>query len=233
MALFTISDPHLSFGTDKPMDVFRGWENHTKKLKENWERLVRPEDTVVLPGDISWAMSLEETAEDLAFLDALPGIKLLGKGNHDYWWSTMRKLNAFVEARGFSTIRFLFNNAYLADGFAVCGTRGWFFDEDGGAEENEKIILREAGRLRTGIEAALALGGEPTVFTHYPVAADGAVCEPLFGVLREYGIRRCFFGHIHGEKTARYDDYAVEGIRFSLVSADRLGFCPKKIGPLP
>lgn len=229
MALFTIADPHLSFGTDKPMDIFRGWANHTEKLKENWEKLVSPEDTVVLPGDISWGMSLEEAKPDFAFLNALPGVKILGKGNHDYWWTTMKKMRAFTETNGFSTIRFLFNNAFAAEGAAICGTRGWFFDEGAPTEENERIILREAGRLRTGLTAAAGLGLEPVVFLHYPVTADGLICEPLFRELTAFGVKHCFFGHIHGETSQRYRDFTVNGVRFSLISADYIGFCPRRI----
>ena len=232
MALFTIADPHLSFGVCKPMDIFRGWDSYTDKLKENWERLVSPDDTVVLPGDISWAMTLAEAAADFAWLDALPGTKLIGKGNHDYWWSTMNKMETFAREQGFSTIRFLFNNACRCGDIAVCGTRGWFFDAAGNdSEENAKVIRREAGRLKMSAEAALRLGGTPVAFMHYPVAADGNVCGELFAVLKEYGIRRCYFGHIHGDKSGRYADYTVDGVRFSLVSADFLRFCPKKAAP--
>ena len=230
MSLFTIADPHLSLGADKPMDIFRGWDNYTEKLKENWLRSVSPDDTVVLPGDISWAMTLADTAADFAWLDALPGTKLIGKGNHDYWWTTMNKMQAFVRERDFSTIRFLFNNAYRCGDIAVCGTRGWFFDAAGAeSEENARIIRREAGRLKMSIEAALALGGTPVAFLHYPAAADGKVCAEIFAVLKAYEIRRCYFGHIHGEKSGRYADYTVDGVRFSLISADFLRFCPKKV----
>ena len=228
MALYTIADPHLSFGVDKPMDVFRGWADYTEKLKSNWERLVTPADTVVLPGDISWAMTLPDSAPDLAWLDALPGTKLIGKGNHDYWWTTMKKMQAFTEAQGFRTIRFLFNNAFLCGDIAVCGSRGWFFDDDAD-EADEKVIRREAGRLKTSAQAALALGGTPVAFMHYPMAADGKVCGELFQVLKDHGIRRCYFGHIHGDKSGRYADYTVDGVRFSLISADFLRFCPKKV----
>ena len=141
----------------------------------------------------------------------------------------MKKMQAFTEAQGFSTIRFLFNNAFLCGDVAVCGTRGWFFDDDAPGEDNAKVIRREAGRLKASAEAALALGGTPVAFTHYPVAADGRICEELFQVLRDCGIRRCYFGHIHGDNTGRYADYTVEGVRFSLISADFLNFCPKKV----
>lgn len=227
MSVYVIGDPHLSLGTDKPMDIFRGWEDYTERLRKNWENIISENDTVVIPGDISWAMSLEEAKTDLAFIDALPGRKIIGKGNHDYWWCTMKKMNAFLEENKFSTLNFLFNNAYEADDIAICGTRGWFFDDK--AENAEKVILREAGRLRTSIEAARLTGKEPVAFLHYPVVYESGVCDELLSVLKENNIKRCFFGHIHGERTGRYEKYTHEGITFSLISADFLTFCPKKI----
>ena len=225
--LYVLSDPHLSFGSGKPMDIFKGWDNYTQRLQKNWSAVVSDRDTVVLPGDISWAMDLNGAKEDFAFLDALPGTKIIGKGNHDYWWATMRKMEAFLAENEFRTIRILFNNAYRVDDFAVCGTRGWFFDDV--TEDVEKVLKREAGRLKTSIEAALALGGEPVVFLHYPVVYDDKVCGELFSVLKEYDVRRCYFGHIHGDRSGRYLHYEYDGVTFSLASADFLYFCPKKV----
>lgn len=229
MALYVIADTHLALGDpEKTMEVFGGWRGYTEKLSENWARLVRPEDTVVLPGDISWAMGIEKAVPDFAFLDALPGTKLIGKGNHDYWWGTVRKMQTVLVEAGLSTVHFLFNNAYLCDGISVCGSRGWFFDAQEAAD-NARVIAREVQRLRVSIEAGLALGGEPVVFMHYPVVLDGKVCEPLLEVLKTYAIRRCYFGHIHGDLTGRLSDFSYEGVRFSLISADSLGFTPKKV----
>lgn len=227
MSVFAIADPHLSLDSQKPMDIFRGWQDYTERLKNNWEKLVSPGDTVILPGDISWGMNTEEAKKDLAFIDSLPGRKIIGKGNHDYWWGTMKKLNEFTKDNGFSTINFLFNNAYEAENITVCGTRGWFFDDK--TDNAEKVIAREAGRLTLSIEAALKLKGEPVAFIHYPVVYESGVCNELLKVLKKYDIRRCYFGHIHGEKTGRYEKYTYDGITFSLVSADFLAFCPKKI----
>ena len=227
MSLYVISDPHLSFGTAKPMDIFKGWQDYTERLKSNWLSLVTDRDTVVIPGDISWAMKIEDAAEDFRFLASLPGRKLIGKGNHDYWWGTMNKNKEFLAANGFENFDFLFNNAFCVDGFAVAGTRGWFFDDV--SDDVEKVLRREAGRLRTSIEQALTLGGDLRVFLHYPVVYDGKVCPEIFGVLKEYGVTRCYFGHIHGDRSGRYADYEHDGIRFSLVSADFLSFCPKKV----
>ena len=229
MSLFVIADLHLALGEpEKSMDVFPGWHGYTHRLSESWARLVRPGDTVVLPGDISWAMDLKEAYADLAFLDALPGVKLIGKGNHDYWWATMRKMQTFTQENGLSTIRFLFNNAFLCEGVSVCGSRGWFFDAQT-AEDNAKVIAREAQRLRVSIEAGLALGGTPVVFMHYPVSMDGKRVEPLWDVLKAYGITRCYFGHVHGDRTGRLADFTEEGVRFSLISSDFLDFTPKKV----
>ena len=229
MSLFVIADTHLALGEpDKSMSVFAGWHDYTDRLRENWTRVVRPEDTVVLPGDVSWAMDIDGTAADFGFLASLPGTKIIGKGNHDYWWGTLHKMQTVLEARGQNSIRFLFNNAYLADGVAVCGTRGWFFDAQE-AEDNAKIIAREAQRLRTSIEAGLALGAPPVVFMHYPVLLDDRLCEPLLRVLTDYGIKRCYFGHVHGDRSGRFADFTLEGVRFSLASADSLDFTPKKV----
>lgn len=227
MSVYVIADPHLSLGVNKPMDIFRGWQDYTSRLQKNWENIVSENDTVIIPGDISWAMSLEEAEKDLAFLNSLPGKKIIGKGNHDYWWCTMRKMNAFLEEKNFSTLNFLFNNAYEAEDIAICGTRGWFFDDK--ADNAEKVILREAGRLRSSAKAAISTGKEPVAFLHYPVVYDSGVCEEILAVLKECGIKRCYFGHIHGEKTGRYEKYTYDGITFSLISADFLAFCPKKI----
>lgn len=227
MSLYTVSDPHLSFSTEKPMDIFRGWEDYTERLKTNWSALITDRDTVVIPGDISWAMRLADAKEDFAFLDSLPGKKIIGKGNHDYWWCTMNKHRAFLKENGFGSIDFLFNNAFSVDGFAVAGTRGWFFDDV--TDDVEKVLKREAGRLRASLDAAGQLGGEIRVFLHYPAVYDGKVCPEIFGVLKEYGVERCYFGHIHGDRSGRYNDFEYDGIRFSLVSADSLSFCPKKV----
>ncbi len=228
MAVFAIGDTHLSLSCDKPMDVFPGWQDHAARLEANWRRLVKPEDTVVIPGDISWGMDLAEAAADLRFLDSLPGKKILLKGNHDYWWVTMKKLQEAKERLRLSSLTFLFNSAAAAEDVAVCGTRGWGAEEkaDGG-----KVIRREAGRLRLSIEQALMTGLEPVVFLHYPPFYDdgGSVCEEIYSVLLDYPIRRCYFGHLHGEKSGRYRKFTRDGITFSLVSADFLSFCPKRI----
>ena len=224
MSLFAIADLHLSLGSDKPMDVFSGWENYVRRLEQNWRSLVSDDDTVAVAGDISWAMTLERTAEDFAFLDALPGRKLLFKGNHDYWWSTRRKMETFFEQKGFSTLHIVHNSAEEAGEFAVCGTRGWFFDAEEDADH--KVLLREAGRLRTSIEAAERTGKEPVVFLHYPPVFGDASCPELLNILREKGIRRCYFGHIHGPSARKAPIRQIDGMTLRLISCDALRFSP-------
>ena len=135
MSLFAIADTHLSFGTDKPMDIFGGWSDYTERLGKNWRAVVSDDDTVVIAGDISWAMKLEEAKADFSFLDSLTGKKLIIKGNHDYWWQTKKKLDLFLTENGFDTIEILFNNAYRVGDFTVCGSRGWFYDAQTSADK--------------------------------------------------------------------------------------------------
>ena len=226
MALFVLGDTHLSLGGAKPMDVFPGWNGYVEKLEANWRKLVKPEDTVVLAGDISWSMRLADTRKDFAFLNGLPGQKLIMKGNHDYWWSTANTMNAFFRAEGFDTLRLLHNNSYTVDGYALCGTRGWLFDAD--EPHDEKVMNREIGRLRLSLQAAEP-GKEKLVFLHYPPVYIGADAPEIVAVLKEYGIRRCFYAHLHGKAIRFAVQGEVDGIRYKLVSADGLQFCPYKI----
>ncbi len=227
MAIYAMGDTHLSLGTDKPMDKFPGWENYVERMEQNWKKLVRPEDTIVLPGDISWGIDFEELKPDLAWIHALPGTKIISKGNHDYWWSTLSKMNAFLEAEGFDSIRFCHNNAYEVEDFAITCTRGWFFDDE--TPHSEKVIHRECGRLKTGIEAAKATGKEPLVFLHYPPVTTDRECTPIMDVLRESGIRTCYYAHLHGTAIRHAFQGERDGIRFRLVSSDSMGFCPLRI----
>ena len=231
MALYAIADPHLSFGTDKPMDVFSGWSNYTERIRQQWQRLVTPHDTVVIGGDISWAMKLTETEKDFRFLEELNGKKLLLKGNHDYWWSTKAKMDKYLEEKGFGSLFVLHNNYYVCDGTAVCGSRGWFYDAE--TDADMLILNREVGRLRMSIEPAVKAGYEPVVFLHYPPIYNGMECEEILSVLKEYGIKRCYYGHIHGGSAAkRAFNGEKYGIRFQLIACDHLGFCPLYIDPV-
>lgn len=231
MSVFAIGDLHLSLGTDKPMDVFRGWENYTDRLKENWNRVVSDSDTVVIPGDISWAMRLEDTETDFRFInDELRGCKILLKGNHDYWWATAGKMNKFLEAKGFDRIKILNNNAFLADGICIVGTRGWI--NDGTDEFDAKVLAREEGRFRMSVAEGLKLGGEMIAFIHYPPLYNGEKNEYILRVISEYGIKRCYYGHIHGKAGhARAFIGEHEGTEYKMISADYLGFMPVKVEP--
>ncbi len=242
MALFVIADLHLSTlaSTDKSMEVFGNrWQNYMARLKANWERLVGDEDTVVLPGDISWALSLEEAVSDLKFIDALPGKKIIGKGNHDFWWATMRKHEALFEKEGIKTISFLYNNAYDCGEVIVAGTRGWYHDDEcknmPDSADFEKLTRREALRLRCSLDMARRLRGEGDkeiiAFMHFPPFWSGKESESLMDILTEYGVRRVYFGHIHGNYTVE-PTITKRGIEMHLISADYLGFVPKivKIG---
>lgn len=225
MSLFAIADLHLSLGTDKPMDVFKGWEDYTQKIEQNWRKVVTDNDTVVIAGDISWSMSLANLYEDFNFINELPGKKLIIRGNHDYWWETMSKMKRYLEQNGFDTIKIIHNSAERVDGvqgIAVCGTRGWFI----GTNDSKKIILREAGRLETSIAAAEKDGLEPVVFLHYPPFGIGYYCEEFMNILKAHRIKRCYYGHLHGRAAFSAIEGEHEGIVFRLISCDHLNFMP-------
>lgn len=229
MSLFAIADTHLSFGTDKPMDVFHGWQDYVPRLAENWRAVVRDDDTVVIAGDISWGMDLAQALPDFRFLHELPGRKLILKGNHDYWWSTRKKAETCFAENGLTTLSVLFNNAFEVGEAAVCGTRGWLAESC--SDEDRKVLLREAGRLQMSLDAAKAFGKEPVVFLHYPpVNADGTWCPELFDVLRKEGVKRVYYGHLHGPSCRMAVQGELDGIRLTLISCDALHFSPKLIG---
>ncbi len=225
MALYAIADTHLSFGTNKPMDSFSGWNDYVNRLKNNWNKLIDENDTVVIAGDISWAMNLDEAKADFEFLNDLNGTKIIGKGNHDYWWTTLTKMNAFLEENGFNSIKFLFNNSYDVEGVSVCGSRGWFFDSE--EAHDEKILAREVNRIKTSIESSSC--DEKIVFLHYPPVTTQNSCDEILGLLKEKGIKKCYYGHLHGEAAKYALNETVEGINFELISADNLKFIPKLI----
>ena len=226
MAIFAIADLHLSLGTDKPMDVFAGWDGYLPRLEQNWRRLVSEEDTVVIPGDISWAMRLEDCRADFAFLHSLPGKKLLLKGNHDYWWTTRAKMDKFLAANGFDSLRIVHNDSVQAEGFAICGSRSWMFDSQ--EEQDEKVMARELGRLRASLDAAQE-GAERVAFLHYPPVYPNANAQQVIDLLKEYNVKRCFYGHLHGNAIRFAVQGMVDGIEYRLISADALAFCPYKI----
>ena len=225
MSLFAIADTHLSFGTDKPMDFFPGWNDYVDRIEKNWNKIVTDDDTVVIAGDISWAMNFDELKADFDFIERLNGKKIILKGNHDYWWNTLKKMNDFIESQRYKTISILFNNSYDIDGVSVCGSRGWLFDVDD--EHDEKVLNREVGRLRLSLESAV--NDEIIVFLHYPPITTDTKCDDILNLLKEYGIKKCYYGHLHGIAAKKAIDDVVDGIEFRLISCDRLGFVPKLI----
>ena len=223
--LYTIGDLHLSLGADKPMDIFSGWTNYLERLETNWNSKITDNDTVVLLGDHSWALKLEDSKADLEFIDKrLKGQKILIKGNHDLWWSTMNKCNNFVAENGFSTIRFLFNNAYSAEGVTICGTRGWI--RENGEPADQKVLNREAGRLEASLKDGAKLGGELVAFIHYPPIYRSEENRPITEILHKYGVKRCYYAHLHGGAIKGAIIGEREGIEYKLVSADSLKFDP-------
>ena len=226
MALFTIGDLHLALGCDKPMDIFDGWENYLSRLESNWLKLVSAEDTVVLAGDTSWAMKLEHCLEDFAFLQKLPGKKILLKGNHDYWWSTMAKMEHFRDENGFDSIFFLFNNAYIYGNYALCGTRGWLSDTS--LDTDAKIMQRELGRLQSSLDAAHLINPslEKLVFLHYPPVSSNSLMGEFVNVMQDNGIKHCYYGHLHGNAIRWAVQGLQDGIQYKLISADAVGFTP-------
>lgn len=232
MSLYTIADLHLSFGTDKPMDIF-GWGNHYEKIKNNWLQTVKENDTVIIPGDFSWSMSLEDTYNDFEFLNSLPGTKIISKGNHDYWWNTITKMNKYLRENGFDTINFLQNNSYLVEDKIIVATRGWATNNYN-TETNYKILKRENDRLKLSIQDGIKKFGEDKeiiAFLHYPPFFKENVSSEIdfINTLEEFNVKRCYYGHLHGESHKEAFEGIKNGIEFILVSSDYLRFELKKI----
>lgn len=225
MSLYVLGDLHLSFSADKPMNIFKGWGNHVEKITANWNGLVKDEDTVVINGDISWATYLEDTERDFRFInDNLKGKKIFIKGNHDYWWTTKSKLDAFLQAKGLDKIQILNNNSYLIGEIAVCGTRGWI--NDGSEPFDQKLLNREAGRLDMSITAAKKLGGKPIVFIHYPPIFGDEKNYYIIEVLQKHGIKDCYYGHVHGPAVKKAFTGESDGINYHIASCDCVNFTP-------
>ena len=240
MSLYVISDLHLSTNetTNKSMEKFgTKWKDYHKKLEKNFKAIINDDDTVIIPGDISWAMTLDEAKDDFIFLNSLPGTKIIGKGNHDFWWSTASKINKFFEENGITTIKLLHNNAYLLEDCIICGSRGWFYDEKQqktvGDVDYEKIVAREAQRLEISLNEAMKLReSDPKlpvlVFLHFPPVYLECTCDKILNVLKRYGIKECYYGHIHNNYSIPRQ-FEYEGIRFTMVAADYLNFAPMPI----
>ncbi len=231
MSVFSISDLHLPLGVDKPMDVFgRSWENYVYKIEKNWIALVCDDDWIVMPGDFSWATYLEQSRADFEFLNSLPGKKILLKGNHDYWWTSLKKLDEFMEQNNYRNIYFLHNNAYLCDNTAVCGTRGWVYADENSEEKDFKIYSREVMRLEMSVMQAMKLNAKEIIaFTHYPPLYPGNAQTPMTAVLKKYNIKKCIYGHIHAARQKNAVTGIADDIDYKLVSCDYLEFYPELI----
>ena len=224
MAIYAIGDLHLSVAAKKPMDIFSGWENHAEKIVENWEKRIRPEDVVVLAGDTSWGMTLAQALPDFRLIDKLPGKKILLKGNHDYWWASAAKMKETFEQNGLHSLYILHNNSFTVEGIHICGSRGWMFES--GAPHDEKLIRREAMRMDASIRSAGDATGEKILFLHYPPLYAGQRLDAFLDVMKQYGIKRCYYGHIHGAGHRHAIQGEVDGIVFMMISADYVGFAP-------
>ena len=229
MSMYTIGDLHLSFKENKPMSIFGdNWENHEEKIKKDWIEKVKAEDLVILPGDFSWATYLEDTDEDFKYLNELPGKKILLKGNHDYWWTTLKSMRRFIEENEFENIDFLYNNAYLYKNYILAGTRGWNQTED---QEDKRLFAREVLRLELSIKKGIEEFGEDKeiiIFTHYPPISKNKVLQhetnDMIEMMKKYNVKQCYYGHLHGASINDAFEGEYKGIEFKLVSADGLDF---------
>ncbi len=225
MSIFAIGDLHLSLGGDKPMDVFKGWHDYVGRLKRSWEKSVAEGDTVVIAGDVSWAMRLENAREDFAFLHSLPGKKIILKGNHDFWWSTRKKLDEWLAECGFDTVSFLFNDSYVVEGVGICGTRGWLC-----GEEDDAVYARETGRLKRSVDSLRGREcGRKAVFLHYPPIFGEFRAQAFLDIISGCGADSCYYGHLHGPSIPFAFNGVLNGVKYKLISADNLGFAPLKI----
>ena len=226
MALYTIGDLHLSEYSEKPMDIFGGvWQGYRDKIINNWNELVQDDDTVVICGDISWGMSLKESLLDFRLIDSLPGKKLILKGNHDLWWDTVSKMKRFFKENDINTIDFLHNNCYFYNSAAICGSRGWAWEE--GEGHDEKIWNRELLRLEASLkEAAKKNPEEIYCFLHYPPVVDRNEVSDFEQLMIRYGVKRCYYGHLHSLGLKNAYNGNKEGVEYQVVSADYLNFRP-------
>ena len=225
MAIYVIGDLHLSFSTNKPMDIFgRNWQNYEEKIKKDWLLKVKPEDTVILPGDFSWAMYLNETEKDFEFINNLPGKKILLKGNHDYWWTTVTSMRKYIKEENFENIDFLYNNSYEIENKIIAGTKGWNISEE---QEDIRLTKREVARLELSIKSGIEKYGndkEIIVFMHYPPLTKTNIDTDYTRLMKKYGIKRCYYGHLHANSIKDAVEGNVDGIEYKLVSSDGLDF---------
>jgi len=236
MGIYAIADLHLSFSVEKPMDIYGGeWINHTEKLKRNWESLISEKDTVIIPGDSSWALRFEDSLVDLKWISDLPGDKVFIKGNHDLWWNSAAKLNALFE-----NMFYLQNSFYEAEGYAICGSRGCICPgDDDFTRQDEKIYLRELGRLRLSLEAAAKAGygikaeenrGNILGALHFPAASGNTRHSGFTDLFEEYGVEKVVYGHLHGKDAYGNGLMGIRNnIEYILTSTDYLRCTPYKI----
>ena len=227
MAIYAIADLHLSLNHPKPMDIFGdNWENHAEKIKGNWINTVKNEDIVLVPGDFSWETYLEDTYKDFEYLNSLPGKKILLKGNHDYWWTTLTNIRNYLKENNFNTIDILFNNSYETENYVIAGARGW----DYSITSDRKIIEREIGRLKLSLEDARckSFNKEIIVCMHYPPISRNYINnefeQRIINLLKEYNVKKCLYGHLHGTAHMQAMIGNIENIHFELVSADYTDF---------
>lgn len=224
MALYVLADLHLAFGANKPMDIFGGrWQGYQEKLAEKLS-ILRPQDTLVIPGDFCWALDLEHGKADFMFLNSFPGRKLFVKGNHDYWWTTVSKFSKFCDDNGFTDMHLLHNTCYQYGDIALCGTRGWFFEEEQGGTHDEKVFRRELIRLEASLQAAGER--EKICFLHYPPLYRGYTCPEILDLLQKYGVSRCYYGHLHGDSHKLALEGEHYGLKFYLTASDYVNFTP-------
>ena len=252
MSIFAIADLHLGLSVDKPMDVFGpAWNDHVERLEENWRAKIRPEDTVLIPGDISWGISMEEALADLTFIESLPGTKILSKGNHDDWWGTTKKVEDFMAAHGLTSMKILKNKGFVVENTLIAGTRGWILPENPESKkDDEKIYLREVGRLERSLIDSLAAfekGEVPSAeapgeeaasditsvrriaMLHYPPIYDPDRDNGFTRPLEKYGVELCLYGHLHGRAHQSAFNGEKNGVSYRLIAADYLKFDPIEV----
>jgi len=228
MSLFVMGDTHLSLGVpEKSMEIFSGWENYQSRIEQNWKNLIHPEDTVILAGDISWGMTLEQAKPDFVFINTLPGTKIILKGNHDYWWNSMKKMTDFFQKYHLDTLHILHNNCYAYENLGICGTRGWVNLSD--EPEDAKVLAREQQRLRVSLQAAKEQNLTPVAFLHYPPVFGMNKNQLMLDVLHEFNVKDCYYGHLHGKIHQKAVRGTQDGICYHLISGDYLQFIPEKI----
>lgn len=223
MAIYAISDLHLSFNTDKPMNIF-GWNDYEEKIKEDWNKKVKEEDLVLLPGDFSWEMKIDNTYKDFEYLEKLPGKKLLLKGNHDYWWNTLKSMRDFLEQNNIKNTDFIYNNSYEFDGSIIAGTRGWNLTSEN--LEDEKIQKREAIRLENSIKNGIEKYGDKNIIVcmHYPPILRDNKDNRFTQILEKYHVGCCVYGHLHGKSQSNVIEGLYNNIEYKMVSCDYTNF---------